>query len=118
MPDIIQQIREALAAGENADILHTLLPELLKAADEGKIVGLPCKVRDKGYILIPSYSTGSQLLGILPAPIEIVEMAVWGIEIRNGSIWVTDGDRYSGELGKTVFFTREEAEKALKERGT
>lgn len=114
MPDIIQQIREALATGENADILHTLLPELLKAADEGKIVELPCKAGDKGYILIPSYSTGSQLLGILPAPIEIAEMAVWGIEIRNGSIWITDGDRYSGEFGKTVFLTECEAEAHLK----
>ena len=46
MPDIIQKIRDAYAMGENADILHTLLPELFKAVDDGKIVELPCKPND------------------------------------------------------------------------
>ncbi len=43
MPDIIQRLKDAYAIGENADILHTLLPELFEATDEGKIIGLPCR---------------------------------------------------------------------------
>lgn len=38
MPDIIQRLKDAYEAGENAEILHTLLPELFQAVDEGKIV--------------------------------------------------------------------------------
>jgi hypothetical protein len=46
MPDIIQQIREKLQSGENAEVLHTLLPELFQQYDDGLIPVLPCKVGD------------------------------------------------------------------------
>ena len=45
MPDIIQRIKDAYA--ENHAKALKLLPELFQAADEGKIVVLPCKVGDR-----------------------------------------------------------------------
>jgi hypothetical protein len=114
MPDIIQRLKDAYS--ENPAKALELLPELFNEVDEGKIIELPCKAGDECYILIPSYSTGSQLLGILPAPVKIAEMVVWRIEILRGSIWITDSNKYSGKLGKNVFLTREAAEKALEEQ--
>lgn len=52
MSDIIQQIRDAYA--ENHAKALKLLPELFQAADEGKIVVLPCKVKTKIWCI---YST-------------------------------------------------------------
>lgn len=114
MPNIIETLRDTYATDKAAAL--NMLPELFRQHEDGLIQVLPCKVGNKCYILTPSYSTVSQMLGIIPAGTEIAEMDVWSIGIRNGSIWITDGDRYSGAFGKNVFLTRVEAEQALKER--
>ncbi|HEX3018592.1 MAG TPA: hypothetical protein VHP31_12180 [Caproicibacter sp.] len=108
MPDIIQQIREALAAGENADILHTLLPELLKSADDGKIVELPCKVGDTVYHI----DTGNHIWEFI-----IVEIHGATAEVESKDSLKAKASFDVLDMPKPrLFFTREAAEKALGER--
>ena len=67
--------------------------ELLKADAEGRVVVLPCKVGDTVYRLQYIEQTpGRFVVGVA--------------EIKFALIWLED-------VGKTVFLTREEAEKAL-----
>lgn len=63
--------------------------ELLKADKEGRVVVLPCKVGDTVYTLLRRFD-GADV-------------------VRETELWWTD----IPQLGKTVFLTREEAEKAL-----
>ena len=67
--------------------------ELLKADKDGRLVVLPCKVGDTVYRLQYIEQTpGRFVVGVA--------------EIKFALIWLED-------VGKTVFLTREEAEKAL-----
>lgn len=111
MPDIFQQIHDAMMGKEFHVLYYTLLPQLLRMHNDGLIPVLPCKPGDVAYMLLPKQISN---LCIDPLHKEIAQMEVWDVEIRNGSIWITDGDRYSGELGKTVFLTCEAAEAAIK----
>ncbi len=63
--------------------------ELLKADKEGRVAVLPCKVGDTVYTLLRRFD-GADV-------------------VRETELWWTD----IPQLGKTVFLTREEAEKAL-----
>lgn len=63
--------------------------ELLKADKDGRVVVLPCKVGDTVYILRRTFD-GADVVG---------ETELWWDDIP--------------QLGKTVFLTREEAEKVL-----
>ena len=67
------------------------LVEFAKADKEGRVVVLPCKVGDTVYILRRAFD-GADVVG---------ETKLWWDDIP--------------QLGKTVFLTREEAEKALQE---
>jgi hypothetical protein len=68
----------------------------MKAREEGRIIVLPCKVGSRIYRIVPDGSV------IYPDPPEY--MVIWDVfklqDINN--------------FGKTVFLTKEEAEKALK----
>lgn len=68
--------------------------ELLKADKEGRLVVLPCKVGDTVYYIRRTFDGA-----------DIVDKA---------ELWWSD----IPYLGKTIFLTREEAEKALKEKET
>lgn len=68
------------------------LRELAEADKDGRVVVLPCKVGDTVYILRRAFD-GADVVG---------ETELWWDDIP--------------QLGKTVFLTREEAEKALEER--
>lgn len=50
MPDIIDQIRDAMAAKEYASLIYTLIPQLIRMHDEGQIVVLPSKEKDKNMV--------------------------------------------------------------------
>lgn len=65
----------------------------------------PCKVGDRLYIITNTSK-------------EIVESVVIGVWMTDGvvSILTIQGAILNDSLGKNVFLTREEAEKALKER--
>ena len=68
---------------------YTRLRELAEADKDGRVVVLPCKVGDTVYILRRTFD-GADVVG-------------------KTELWWTD----IPQLGKTVFLTREEAEKAL-----
>lgn len=68
---------------------YTRLRELSEADKDGRLVVLPCKVGDTVYILRRTFD-GADVVG---------ETELWWTDIP--------------QLGKTVFLTREEAEKAL-----
>lgn len=76
--------------------------------EQGLLVRLPCKVEDSLYCIVNGevkklkvHSFGVPAFGITDIEFKYVD----GFKIL----------RFIGELGKTVFFTREEAEKKLEE---
>lgn len=76
-------------AGQCLKVEPGRLRELAEADRDGRLVVLPCKVGDTVYILHRTFD-GADVVG---------ETELWWTDIP--------------QLGKTVFLTREEAEKAL-----
>lgn len=89
--------------------------ELLKADKDGKIEVLPCKVGDTAWVTRNPW-TGKLLKKPLDAYVNGMKMYSHGLYVNllfdtrkiNGS-----RDYEINHIGKTVFFTREEAEKEL-----
>ncbi len=84
------------------------LAELEDLEEQGLLVRLPCKVEDSLYCIVNGevkklkvHSFGVQAFGITDIEFKYVD----GFKIL----------RFIGELGKTVFLTREEAKKKLDE---
>lgn len=88
-----------------------LLRELAEADKAGRCVVLPCRVGEKIYYLNGKY---------------IIEVEVVGYKVDETGAWLFVGETYNPEtnrayhcdleterIGKTVFFTREEAERAM-----
>ena len=77
--------------------------ELLKAEKDGRLVVLPCKVGDT------IYRRGDPIKKIYEWQIAYVEV------YEDETVFVDDSDNtfVEADIGKTVFLTREEAEKAL-----
>ena len=91
-PVEIKSMQEEHFSGLEMAKLHSALMELKKyqeADKAGRLVVLPCKVGDIVYILRRTFD-GADVVG---------ETELWWTDIP--------------QLGKTVFLTREEAEKAL-----
>ena len=83
---------EITAMQHTLDEYHKVADQLLRAQADGRLVVLPCKVGDTVYILRRTFD-GADVVG---------ETELWWDDIP--------------QLGKTVFLTREEAEKALEAR--
>ena len=107
MPDIIQSLRDAYI--ENPAAALNMLPELFRQYDEGLIKALPCKVGDKIFLQnfckkeygeIPFFEDS-----VLSVHVYSKFMAIQAS--KSGIIFPADA------IGKTVFLTRAEAEKAL-----
>lgn len=88
--------------------------ELLKADKEGRVVVLPCKVGDTVYMIERIFDIDNGVCD------EICARKVIGHGGNNlnklwliGSGGICNVSIFVSEFGKTVFFTREEAEKAL-----
>lgn len=100
--DEVQIPYEVVATG--ADAARVI--RLLDADDEGRLLVLPCKVGDTVYL--PATDDWGDILSY-----EVVEM---GID-RDGPYFVINDEDHDHtpmeELGKSVFLTREDAEKAL-----
>ena len=79
--------------------------ELLRAEKDGRLVVLPCKVGDT------IYRCGDPIKKIYEWQIAYVEV------YEDETVFVDDSDNtfVEADIGKTVFLTREEAEKALEE---
>ena len=94
------------------------LEELARADKDGRVVVLPCKAGDTVYKTITiqgdryrrsdrPYRVKVVFIGMGP------ETAFFHIQYSNGRIFPVDKEQF----GKTVFLTREEAEKALEATG-
>lgn len=100
----------AKALGVEADRLR----ELAEADKDGRCVVLPCRVGEKIYYLNGKY---------------IIEVDVVGYKVDETGAWLFIGETYNPEtnrayhcdleterIGKTVFLTEEEAERAMEEK--
>lgn len=87
------------------------MKELTKADKDGRLVVLPCKVGDRLYEV-----TGRKTISVYRVKAIRVELLGLFIEwdIVEGFVWQSLSGINAEEIGKTVFLTREEAEKALK----
>ena len=86
------------------------MKELAEADKDERVVVLPCKVGDRLYEV-----TGRKTISVYKVKAIRVELFCLFIEwdIVEGFVWQSLSDINAGEIGKTVFLTREEAEKAL-----
>lgn len=86
------------------------LRELAEADKDGRLVVLPCKVGDRLYEV-----TGRKTISVYK--VRAIRVELFGLfiewDIVEGFVWQSLSGINAGEIGKTVFFTREEAEKAL-----
>lgn len=84
---------------------------VLADADKGgRLVVLPCKVGDRLYEV-----TGRKTISVYR--VKAIRVELFGLfiewDLDEGFVWQSLSGVSSGEIGKTVFLTREEAEKAL-----
>ena len=86
------------------------IQELLKADKEGRLVVLPCKVGDRLYEV-----TDRKTISVYK--VKAIRVELFGLfiewDIVEGFVWQSLSGINAGEIGKTVFLNREEAEKAL-----
>ena len=86
------------------------LRELAEADKDGRVVVPPCKVGDRLYEV-----TGRKTISVYK--VRAIRVELFGLfiewDIVEGFVWQSLSGINAGEIGKTVFFTREEAEKAL-----
>ena len=84
--------------------------DLAKADKYGRLVVLPCRVGDKLYEV-----TGRKTISVYR--VKAIRVELFGLfidwDIVEGFVWQSLSGINAGEIGKTVFLTREEAEKAL-----
>lgn len=103
----------------NQELMQLPLSEMIKLIDEGRLIYLSCKVGDKIYSLLspPHYKRGL-ICEYIVVFIGINSSKDMGYGLFNVKSVKSDW-MYTfnfSDIGKTVFLTREEAEKALKER--
>ena len=87
--------------------------DILNADEEGRLLLLPCKVGDTLYEPTNSGTISSYLVrGFRIEPFDSIWVE-W--DILDGFVYRYISGVNADEIGKTVFLTREEAEKALEE---
>lgn len=109
-PELVQETAElAIWVHENG---LDKIKEWIKADDDGYLKVLPCKVGDRLYEV-----TGRKTISVYK--VRAIRVELFGLfiewDIVEGFVWQSLSGINAGEIGKTVFLTREEAEKALKE---
>lgn len=118
--DALRAVRD-LATNENAShISIDRMNEIMQAEREGRLVILPCKVGDSYYLVERFCTEGGYYdekkqvsLGTCEWCSEECDRENRVVEFRfNSAIGILMKERF---FGKTVFLTREEAEKALEE---
>lgn len=86
------------------------LEKLAEADKDERVVVLPCKVGDRLYEV-----TGRKTISVYK--VRAIRVELFGLfiewDIVDGFVWQSLAGINAGEIGKTVFLTREEAEKAL-----
>ena len=101
---------EDLIGNQKASEALLFYRHLITAYKDGYAVVLPCKVGDKLYEV-----TGRKTISVYKVKAIRVELFSLFIEwdIVEGFVWQSLSGINAGEIGKTVFLTREEAEDAL-----
>lgn len=112
-PVEIKSMQEEHFSGLEMAKLHSALMELKKyqeADKDGRIVVPPCKVGDRLYEV-----TGRKTISVYK--VRAIRVELFGLfiewDIVEGFVWQSLSGINAGEIGKTVFLTREEAEAAL-----
>lgn len=86
------------------------MKELAEADKDGRLVVLPCKVGDRLYEV-----TGRKTISVYR--VNAIRVELFGLfiewDLDEGFVWQSLSGINAEEIGKTVFLTREEAEKAL-----
>lgn len=86
------------------------LRELAEADKAGRLMVLPCKVGDRLYEV-----TGRKTISVYK--VRAIRVELFGLfiewDIVEGFVWQSLSGINAGEIGKTVFLTREEAKAAL-----
>lgn len=89
---------------------YTRLRELAEADKDGRVEVLPCKAGDRLYEV-----TGRKTISVYK--VRAIRVELFGLfiewDIIEGFVWQSLSGINAGEIGKTAFLTREEAEKAL-----
>lgn len=104
------RVHEKLARYEDTELEPEKCAKYAQAEKEGRLVVLPCKVGDMVWLIVQGLSS--------PMPVPVCSLTWRGGEWSiNADREETDPPKVVGfQIGKTVFLTREAAEKALKER--
>ena len=101
---------EITAMQHTLDEYHKVADPLLRAQADGRLVVPPCKVGDRLYEV-----TGRKTISVYK--VRAIRVELFGLfiewDIVEGFVWQSLSGINAGEIGKTVFLTREEAEKAL-----
>ena len=104
---------EITAMQHTLDEYHKVADPLLRAQADGRLVVPPCKVGDRLYEV-----TGRKTISVYK--VRAIRVELFGLfiewDIVEGFVWQSLSGINAGEIGKTVFLTYEEAEKALKTR--
>lgn len=101
---------EITAMQHTLDEYHKVADPLLRAQADGRLVVPPCKVGDRLYEV-----TGRKTISVYK--VRAIRVELFGLfiewDIVEGFVWQSLSGINAGEIGKTVFLTREEAENAL-----
>lgn len=115
-PEKVSWMKEVVEAVFDNDTSRIERAHNLHVADkEGRVVVLPCKVGGTVYAIVQVFGDD----GVRPRIIEKKITGIGGNALNK--VWmVNKGNKYEdrfspSEFGRTVFLTREEAEKALAE---
>lgn len=112
-PEDAANLHAILRLGDDMTLMR--LRELAVADKDGRVVVLPCKVGDTVYTIVQVFGDD----GVRPRIIEKKITGIGGNALNK--VWmVNKGNKYEdrfspSEFGRSVFLTREEAEKALAE---
>ena len=109
--DELNRVTDALnrlAAYEDTGLTPEEVQKIARAKAEGRLVVLPCKAGDTIWKIKAVFSYFSK-----PMEDRVERIIITNSEIL---VYCTSGTKFSvNSIGKTVFLTREEAEKALRE---
>ena len=102
---------EVTAIRNTLDEYHKVADPLLRAQTDGRLVVLPCKVGDTVYILSGGKVSEWRAAGFAM----LISNSCNHLTIHTENYREAMVSRELSDFGKTVFITREEAEKALRE---
>jgi hypothetical protein len=114
--DFVKNVFDRLAAYEDSGLSPEEVQELAKAKADGRLVVLPCKVGDTVYHRSGQHTIDDIQLFYPRQNGHVPEERIGKLQIRLGSLnyaGLQTFATYADEIGKTVFLSREAAEKAL-----